>query len=124
MLSFQQIIAKLTSFWADQGCAIQQGHDLEVGAGTFNPSTFLRCLGPEPFNTVYVEPSRRPQDGRFGENPNRLQLFHQLQVIMKPSPLEIQKLYIESLKAIGFDLSRHDIRFVHDFLQFVSRCYF
>lgn len=114
MLSFQQIIAKLTSFWADQGCAIQQGHDLEVGAGTFNPSTFLRCLGPEPFNTVYVEPSRRPQDGRFGENPNRLQLFHQLQVIMKPSPLEIQKLYIESLKAIGFDLSRHDIRFVHD----------
>lgn len=114
MLSFQQIITKLTTFWADHGCVIQQGHDLEVGAGTFNPSTFLRSLGPEPFNTVYVEPSRRPQDGRFGENPNRLQLFHQLQVIMKPSPIEIQQLYVESLEAIGFDLSKHDIRFVHD----------
>lgn len=114
MLTFQQIITKLSTFWANQGCVIQQGHDLEVGAGTFNPATFLRSLGPEPYNTVYVEPSRRPQDGRFGENPNRLQLFHQMQVIMKPSPLEIQQMYVESLEAIGFDLSKHDIRFVHD----------
>ena len=114
MLTFQQIISKLTSFWADHGCIIAQGHDVEVGAGTFNPSTFLRCLGPEPFNTVYVEPSRRPQDGRFGENPNRTQLFHQLQVIMKPSPENIQELYLESLEAIGLDLQERDIRFVHD----------
>jgi len=114
MLSFQQVITKLSNFWADQGCIIQQGHDLEVGAGTFNPATFLRSLGPEPFNTVYVEPSRRPQDGRFGENPNRLQLFHQMQVIMKPSPIEVQKMYVQSLEVLGFDLSKHDIRFVHD----------
>ncbi|WP_420422211.1 glycine--tRNA ligase [Simkania sp.] len=114
MLTFQQIITKLSTFWANHGCVIQQGHDLEVGAGTFNPATFLRSLGPEPFNTVYVEPSRRPQDGRFGKNPNRLQLFHQMQVIMKPSPVEIQQMYVESLEAIGFDLSNHDIRFVHD----------
>ncbi len=114
MLSFQQIIARLLDFWAEKGCAVQQGYDLEVGAGTFNPATFLRCLGPEPFNSVYVEPSRRPQDGRFGDNPNRLQLFHQLQVIMKPSPLTIQDQYIQSLEALGFDLKNHDIRFVHD----------
>ncbi|MCB1080761.1 MAG: glycine--tRNA ligase subunit beta [Chlamydiia bacterium] len=114
MLTFQQIISKLTSFWAKQGCIIQQGHDVEVGAGTFNPATFLRCLGPEPYNTVYVEPSRRPQDGRFGENPNRTQLFHQLQVILKPSPLDIQKTYLQSLEILGFNLKEHDIRFVHD----------
>jgi len=113
-MTFQEIISKLTAFWAKQGCLIQQGHDVEVGAGTFNPATFLRSLGPEPYNTVYVEPSRRPQDGRFGDNPNRTQLFHQLQVIMKPSPKEIQKLYIQSLETLGFDLKQHDIRFVHD----------
>lgn len=114
MLTFQQIIQTLMHFWEKQGCILQQGHDLEVGAGTFNPATFLRCLGPEPYNTAYVEPSRRPTDGRYGENPNRLQLFHQFQVIMKPSPSNIQELYLESLKALGLDLSSHDIRFVHD----------
>ena len=114
MLSFQEIITSLLGFWADQGCVVQQGYDLEVGAGTFNPATFLRCLGPEPFNTVYVEPSRRPQDGRFGDNPNRVQLFHQLQVIMKPSPSDIQDRYIQSLEILGFQLKNHDIRFVHD----------
>ncbi|MCB1072747.1 MAG: glycine--tRNA ligase subunit beta [Chlamydiia bacterium] len=113
-MTFQEIISKLSNFWAEKGCLIQQGHDVEVGAGTFNPATFLRCLGPEPYNTVYVEPSRRPQDGRFGENPNRTQLFHQLQVIMKPSPLDIQNLYLESLECLGFNLKEHDIRFVHD----------
>lgn len=113
-MTFQEMISKLTQFWADQGCLIGQGHDVEVGAGTFNPSTFLRSLGPEPYNTVYVEPSRRPQDGRFGNNPNRTQLFHQLQVIMKPSPENIQELYLKSLQILGFNLKEHDIRFVHD----------
>lgn len=113
-MTFQGMINKLTEFWASKGCLIQQGHDVEVGAGTFNPSTFLRCLGPEPYYTVYVEPSRRPQDGRFGDNPNRTQLFHQLQVIMKPSPENIQQLYLESLECLGFNLKEHDIRFVHD----------
>lgn len=114
MLTFQQLLAKLTNFWADYDCIIHQGHDLEVGAGTFNPATFLRSLGPEPYATAYIEPSRRPQDARYGENPNRVHLFHQLQVIIKPSPLDIQKLYLDSLAHIGFDLSSHDIRFVHD----------
>ncbi len=114
MITFQKVISLLTEFWADRGCAISQGHDVEVGAGTFNPATFLRSLGPESFNTVYVEPSRRPQDARFGENPNRLQLFHQLQVILKPSPLDIQNLYLQSLELIGVDRKKHDIRFVHD----------
>lgn len=113
-MNFQEIINKLTKFWGDKGCLIQHGHDVEVGAGTFNPHTFLRSLGPEPYSTVYVEPSRRPQDGRFGDNPNRTQLFHQLQVIMKPSPLDIQNLYLESLECLGFNLKDHDIRFVHD----------
>jgi len=113
-MTFQEIISKLTTFWANQGCLIGQGHDVEVGAGTFNPATFLRSLGPEPYNTIYVEPSRRPQDGRFGDNPNRTQLFHQLQVIMKPSPKNIQEMYLKSLEAIGFNLKEHDIRFVHD----------
>ncbi|MCC5831899.1 MAG: glycine--tRNA ligase [Chlamydiales bacterium] len=108
------MISKLTQFWASKGCLIHQGYDLEVGAGTFNPATFLRCLGPEPYSAVYVEPSRRPKDGRYGENPNRVQFYHQMQVIIKPSPPDIQDLYLESLETIGLDLSRHDIRFVHD----------
>ncbi len=114
MLTFQQIIHRLTQFWEQKQCVIHQGHDLEVGAGTFNPATFLRALGPEPYRTAYVEPSRRPSDGRYGENPNRIQLFHQFQVILKPSPADVQKMYLESLEALDFDLSKHDIRFVHD----------
>lgn len=114
MMNFQEMIAKLTHFWAEQGCVVHQGYDLEVGAGTFNPATFLRCLGPEPYSAVYVEPSRRPQDGRYGENPNRVQFYHQMQVILKPSPPNVQELYLQSLAAIGFDLNLHDIRFVHD----------
>lgn len=114
MITFQEIIARLSAFWEKQGCIIQQGHDLEMGAGTFNPATFLRCLGPEPYNTAYVEPCRRPKDGRYGENPNRVHLFHQYQVIMKPSPLDIQNTYLESLRALGIALEEHDIRFVHD----------
>ncbi|NGX37027.1 MAG: Glycine--tRNA ligase alpha subunit [Chlamydiae bacterium] len=114
MLTFQQMIQKLSNFWEKQGCIIHFGHDLEMGAGTFNPATFLRCLGPEPYKTGYVEPSRRPSDGRFGENPNRLQLFHQFQVIVKPSPSNIQELYKKSLETIEIDLSQHDLRFVHD----------
>ncbi len=114
MLTFQQIIHRLTEFWEKHHCIIHQGHDLEVGAGTFNPATFLRCLGPEPYSTAYVEPSRRPGDARYGENPNRMHLFHQFQVILKPSPPDVLELYLESLKALNFDLKKHDIRFVHD----------
>ncbi len=114
MLTFQELILRLQNFWVEKGCALGQGHDVEVGAGTFNPATFLRSLGPKPYNTVYVEPSRRPQDGRYGENPNRTQLFHQMQVVFKPSPENIQELYLESLEVIGFDRSRIDVRFVHD----------
>lgn len=114
MLNFQQIIHRLTQFWEARGCMIHQGHDVEVGAGTFNPATFLRCLGPEPYQTAYVEPSRRPKDGRYGENPNRMQLFHQFQVILKPSPVDVQQTYLKSLEALGLDLKLHDIRFVHD----------
>ena len=97
-MSFQEIIAKLSEYWSEKGCAIIQGYDLEVGAGTFNPSTFLRVLGPEPWNAAYVEPSRRPTDGRYGDNPNRLQHYYQFQVIMKPSPLNVQDLYLDSLR--------------------------
>lgn len=114
MITLQQLIQRLTLYWEKKGCVIHQGHDLEVGAGTFNPATFLRCLGPEPYATAYVEPSRRPADGRYGQNPNRMQLFHQFQVIIKPSPLDIQEFYLKSLEAIGFKLKEHDIRFVHD----------
>ncbi len=114
MITFQQLIQRLTHFWEQKGCVIHQGHDLETGAGTFNPATFLRCLGPEPYKTAYVEPSRRPSDGRYGENPNRVQLFHQYQVILKPSPSDVQQLYLESLEAVGLNLKQHDIRFVHD----------
>jgi len=114
MVTFQEILRKLNLFWENQGCVIHQGYDLEVGAGTFNPATFLRCLGPEPYKAGYIEPSRRPTDGRYGENPVRLQHYFQYQVILKPSPANIQDLYLQSLEAIGFDLSQHDMRFVHD----------
>lgn len=111
---FQEIIFALEKFWAKRGCLIFQPYDLEKGAGTFNPSTFLRCLGPDPWAVAYVEPSRRPTDGRYGENPNRLQRYYQFQVIIKPAPGDIQKLYLESLSAIGINAKRHDIRFVED----------
>jgi len=114
MSTFQQIILDLQNFWAKKGCIFQQSHDLQTGAGTFNPETFLRALGPEPYNVCHVEISRRPTDGRYGENPNRLQRFHQFQVMMKPTPSKILEFYLESLEAIGFTLSNHDIRFVHD----------
>jgi glycyl-tRNA synthetase alpha chain len=113
-LNFQQIILKLQEFWADQNCILQQPYDVEKGAGTMNPATFLRTLGPEPWNVAYVEPSRRPTDGRYGENPNRLYQHHQFQVIMKPSPDNIQDLYLESLQALGINPLEHDIRFVED----------
>jgi glycyl-tRNA synthetase alpha chain len=112
--TFQDLILRLQSFWAERGCLIVQPYNSEVGAGTFNPATFLRAIGPEPWNVAYVEPSRRPTDGRYGENPNRLQQFHQFQVILKPSPLEIQELYLDSLRALGTDPSKHDIRFIED----------
>jgi len=104
----------LQRFWADRGCVIQQPYDIEVGAGTFNPATLLRVLGPEPWNAAYVEPSRRPTDGRYGENPNRLQHYYQYQVILKPSPKNVQELYLDSLRALGLDPLDHDIRFVED----------
>ncbi|MGD0275982.1 MAG: glycine--tRNA ligase subunit alpha [Syntrophales bacterium] len=113
-MTFQELIFALERYWAGQGCVIQQPYDLEVGAGTFNPATFLRALGPEPWNVAYVEPSRRPTDGRYGENPNRLQHYYQYQVIMKPSPLNIQELYLDSLRSFGVDPLDHDIRFVED----------
>jgi glycyl-tRNA synthetase alpha chain len=113
-VTFQELIFSLEKYWADHGCVVQQPYDLEVGAGTFNPATFLRSLGPEPWNVAYVEPSRRPTDGRYGENPNRLQHYYQYQVIMKPSPLNIQELYLDSLRSFGIDPLEHDIRFVED----------
>ena len=113
-MTFQELIFSLERYWADHGCVVQQPYDLEVGAGTFNPATFLRSLGPEPWNVAYVEPSRRPTDGRYGENPNRLQHYYQYQVIMKPSPLNIQELYLDSLRGFGIDPLEHDIRFVED----------
>jgi glycyl-tRNA synthetase alpha chain len=114
MLNYQEMIACLTKFWSDQGCVIVQPYNSEVGAGTFNPATFLRCLGPEPWKVAYVEPSRRPKDGRYGENPNRVQQFLQYQVILKPNPADSQGLYLESLRAIGIEPRQHDIRFVED----------
>jgi len=113
-VNFQQLILTLQSYWAQYGCLIVQPYDSEVGAGTFHPATFLRSLGPEPWNVAYVQPSRRPTDGRYGENPNRLQHYYQYQVILKPSPDDVQDIYLKSLEAIGFDLSKHDIRFVED----------
>ncbi len=112
--TFQDLIFALERYWHNQGCVVGQPYDIEVGAGTFNPATFLRCLGPEPWNVAYVEPSRRPTDGRYGENPNRLQHYYQYQVLMKPSPDNIQELYIDSLREFGIDPLAHDIRFVED----------
>ncbi|MBI5971050.1 MAG: glycine--tRNA ligase subunit alpha [Deltaproteobacteria bacterium] len=111
---FQDVIFKLQGFWAERGCAILQPYDVEKGAGTFHPATFLAVLGPEPWQAAYVEPSRRPTDGRYGENPNRLQRYYQFQVILKPSPDAIQEIYLESLKTLGIDPLAHDIRFVED----------
>jgi len=112
--TFQGLILALQNYWAEQGCIILQPLDLEVGAGTFHPATFLRSIGPEPWAAAYVQPSRRPTDGRYGENPNRLQHYYQFQVMIKPSPLEIQDLYLGSLKMLGIDPLEHDIRFVED----------
>ena len=112
--TFQGLILALQQYWAEQGCVILQPLDMEVGAGTFHPATFLRSIGPEPWATAYVQPSRRPTDGRYGENPNRLQHYYQFQVIIKPSPLDIQELYLGSLKMLGIDPLDHDIRFVED----------
>jgi len=113
-LSFQEIIMNLQKFWGNYGCVILQPYDLEVGAGTFHPATTLRSLGPKPWKTAYVQPSRRPTDGRYGENPNRLQHYYQFQVLIKPSPKDIQKLYLKSLSALGIIYKNHDIRFVED----------
>jgi glycyl-tRNA synthetase alpha chain len=112
--SFQQIILSLQQYWDAQGCALLQPYDMEVGAGTFHTATFLRSIGPEPWNAAYVQPSRRPKDGRYGDNPNRLQHYYQYQVIMKPSPTAFQEIYLGSLAALGIDLGRNDVRFVED----------
>jgi glycyl-tRNA synthetase alpha chain len=114
MITFQEVILRLQAFWAERGCVIQQPYDIEVGAGTMNPATFLRSLGPEPWKVAYVEPSRRPTEGRYGENSKRLQHYYQFQVILKPSPEDVQEVYLESLRALGVDPLDHDIRFVED----------
>jgi glycyl-tRNA synthetase alpha chain len=114
MLTFQQVIGKLQDYWGAQGCALLQPYDMEVGAGTSHTATFLRALGPEPWRAAYVQPSRRPKDGRYGENPNRLHQHHQFQVVLKPSPSNILDLYLESLEELGFDLKKNDVRFVED----------
>jgi glycyl-tRNA synthetase alpha chain len=112
--TFQELIARLQDYWAQQGCVVMQPLDMEVGAGTFHPATFLRSIGPEVWNSAYVQPSRRPTDGRYGENPNRLQHYYQFQVVMKPSPADFQDLYLASLEYLGIDLNIHDVRFVED----------
>jgi glycyl-tRNA synthetase alpha chain len=114
MLTFQEIILTLQSYWNDKGCAILQPYDMEVGAGTSHTATFLRAIGPEPWRAAYVQPSRRPKDGRYGENPNRLQHYYQFQVVLKPSPTDILDLYLGSLAALGLDLQKNDVRFVED----------
>ena len=114
MVTFQQLVLRLQDYWARQGCAVLQPIDMEVGAGTSHTATFLRSLGPEPWRAAYVQPSRRPKDGRYGENPNRLQHYYQFQVVLKPSPPEILELYLGSLTAVGFDLKQNDVRFVED----------
>src|SRR5947207_6705556 len=113
-LTFQELILRLQTFWAERGCVLQQPYDIEVGAGTMAPETFLRVLGPTPYKTAYVQPSRRPADGRYGDNPNRLYKHTQLQVILKPPPENVQELYLESIKALGIDLPKHDIKFEED----------
>lgn len=113
-MTFQQLIMSLQQYWADQGCVVLQPYDMAMGAGTFHPATFLRAIGPEPWNTAYVQPSRRPTDGRYGENPNRLQHYYQFQVMLKPSPKNIQELYLGSLEMLGIDTLVHDVRFVED----------
>lgn len=113
-MNFQELIIALTRHWADRGCVVAHPYDVEKGAGTFNPATFLRALGPEPWRVVYVEPSRRPSDGRYGENPFRTQQHYQLQVILKPAPDDAQRLYLESLTAVGLDIAEHDVRFIED----------
>ena len=113
-LTFQEVILTLEKYWGEKGCIIQQPYDVEKGAGTMNPATFLRALGPEPWNVAYVEPSRRPTDGRYGENPNRLQHYYQYQVILKPSPDDVLELYLESLRRLGIEPEKHDIRLVED----------
>ncbi|RAI09981.1 MAG: glycine--tRNA ligase subunit alpha [Candidatus Melainabacteria bacterium] len=113
-MNFQELIFNLQKYWADQGCIIQQPYDIEKGASTMNPATFLKALGPEPWHTAMVEPCRRPTDARYGENPNRLGHYYQFQVIMKPTPKDAQELYLKSLEAIGIDLTKHDVRFVED----------
>jgi len=113
-MNFQEVILALQKFWSKKGCALVQSYDIEVGAGTFHPATLLKVLGPEPWNAAYVQPSRRPTDGRYGENPNRLQHYYQFQVILKPSPVDVQEKYLQSLKALGIDSLEHDIRFVED----------
>jgi len=112
--TFQELIFRLQTYWAERGCVVLQPYDMEVGAGTFHPATFLRAIGPEPWNCAYVQPSRRPTDGRYGENPNRLQHYYQYQVILKPSPADIQEQYLDSLRLLGIDPLVHDIRFVED----------
>ena len=112
--TFQGLIFALQTFWANKGCVLVQPYDIEVGAGTFHTATFLRAIGPEPWYTAYVQPCRRPTDGRYGENPNRLQHYYQFQVLLKPSPVNIQELYLESLQMLGFDMLEHDVRFVED----------
>ncbi len=114
MLNFQELIQRLTAYWADQGCVIQQAYDTEVGAGTMHPDTFLRVLGSEPWRVAFVQPSRRPADARYGDNPFRLGKHHQLQVILKPAPTDVQQVYVQSLEAIGIDLGVHDLRFEED----------
>ena len=114
MLTFQQLIQQLNAFWGKQGCALLQPYDMEVGAGTFHTATFLRAVGPEPWRAAYVQPSRRPKDGRYGDNPNRLQHYYQYQVVLKPSPDDIQERYLESLRDLGVNPAEHDIRFVED----------
>ena len=112
--TFQDLIFRLQKFWGEHGCVVLQPYDMEMGAGTFHPSTFLKAIGPEPWKAAYVQPSRRPTDGRYGENPNRLQHYYQFQVLLKPSPSNIQEQYLESLKNLGLDLETHDVRFVED----------
>jgi len=114
MLTFQELILKLQSYWDGKGCALLQPYDMEMGAGTFHTATFLRAIGPEPWRAAYVQPSRRPKDGRYGDNPNRLQHYYQYQVVLKPSPDDIQDLYLDSLRALGLNLKQHDVRFVED----------